>query len=62
MVGSFRSRDMATFVPEEMDVIMNPVFNVLDALVLSNKPCKPNKIVVLAYVVIKSVIYATETD
>lgn len=62
VVGSFSSRDMATFVPEEMDVIMNPVFNVLDALLLSNKACKPNKIVVLAYVAIMSVIYAIETD
>lgn len=62
MVGSFRSRDTATFVPEEMDVIMNPVFNLLDALLLSNKACKPNKIVVLTYVVILSVTYAIHTD
>lgn len=62
VVGSFRSRDMATLVPQEKDVIMNPVFNVLDALLLGNKAYKPNKIVVLAYVVIMSVMYAIQTD
>lgn len=53
VVATFRSRDMATFVPEEMDVIMNPVFNALDAPLLSNKAWKPNKIVVHAHVVIE---------
>lgn len=38
---------MASFVPEEMDGIMNPMFRVLDALLLSNN----------AYVVIMSVFF-----
>lgn len=49
-VATSRSRDMATFVPEEMDVIMNPVLNVLDAALLSNGAGKPNKIVARVHV------------
>lgn len=53
---------MATFVPEEMDDIMNTMFYVLDALMLSNRGGGTRcKTVLHAYVVILSLLYYTYT-